>query len=87
MSETHLIHITIDMKQFHCSCISTNLKKLAVSVAFEQTGFLLPYRLVVYIVFSGTAMAIVSKGGDNQTAEQDEIQFYHHCIFSWLLII
>lgn len=58
MSQSHLIHGAINMKQFHGSGTGPYFIELSILVFFEESGLVTPDWLIVYVVLPWFSMAI-----------------------------
>ena len=65
MSQTHLIHVSIDMKHFHRSLSSADFVELPILMLFKQLRFPIPDRLIINVILTWFPMAIGSLGGLN----------------------
>lgn len=65
MSQTHLVHISIDMNHFHGSLAGSNLVELPILMFPKQPRLGIPDRFVVNIILAWFAMAVGSLCGLN----------------------
>ena len=63
VGETHLIHVSVDMKKFHGGGASTDFIELSVLMFSEQFRLGVPDGLLVNVVLAWFTMAVGGLGG------------------------